>query len=373
MITDDIIFAKLSDTALSPDEERLFEEWYALPENRAHYEMLMRERAAAMAAMTPETVDMQTAWARFEARNRRRPAARRRTMRWSVAAAAAAVIVVGMLLFDRTDAPMETVHPATFRAVLTLSTGEQIMLSDGVETFEDNGARISIESGNALTYSTEDITGAPESFNTVLVPRGGFFRVELSDGTVVWLNSETRLRYPVTFGAAATRTVELTGEAYFAVAKNDAKPFIVRTEDYDIRVTGTEFNVRSYMAENTATTLVSGAVEITCDGRISALQAGQQATLCDGRVAIAAVDTGDYTAWRNGEFSFRLSRLGEIMDELQRWYDLNVVFDDPALREMRFSAWFSRHSDIEEIFGILEKTNRISLTLRGTEVRVKGK
>lgn len=368
---DEIVLAKLSDVELSPEEETLFGEWYSHPENRSHYARLMREQAAAFAAGA-KSVDAGAAWTKL--RPRQRLSMGRRVARY-----AAAVIVplcLGVTAYYLA-APTggEIAHniaePGEFKALLTLSTGEQIALSQHVESLSEEGVSIANDVAEGLTYTSQTQPDADlVLLNTVFIPRGGFYKVALADGTVVWLNSESQLRYPVAF-AGKTRTVELQGEAYFIVAPDRDKPFIVTTPDCEVRVTGTQFNVRSYNEGVTATTLVEGSVDVEVGSQVRKLTPNQQAVVRNSEIEVENVDVTNYVAWHKGEFSFSLDNLEDIMDELSRWYDVEVTYEEPQLRNIRFSAGFSRDTSLEEIIGILEKTEKIDFILEGRTIKVK--
>lgn len=368
---EEIVLAKLSDVILTENEEQLFSQWYAVTENRHNYETLMREYAAITVAGV-KAPDTQAAWTEIVRRSRWK--ALRRAGRY--AAVAAVLLGIIFLMHHIVSTPENSITQTSSEhgksvAVLTLSTGEEVALSDIEGTFDEAGTEVSAGTDNSLTYNPDNATDeALTAFNAIYVTKGGVFKVTLGDGTTVWLNADTKLHFPVTF-VSDHRTVELTGEAYFDVAEQDDRPFIVKTGDYDIRVTGTEFNVKSYKAGATATTLVEGAVEIVHDGISSRLSPNQQALLNDGHVMVASVNASDYVAWQRHEFSFSLVRLEDILDELARWYDVRVEFDRKELSDMLFSAWFSRDSELSEIVEILNKTNKINLILKDRTIRVK--
>ena len=174
----------------------------------------------------------------------------------------------------------------------------------------------------------------------------------------------------VTF-SGNTRQVELEGEAYFEVTKDVEKPFIVRMNEYNVRVTGTQFNVRNYSNESLATTLVEGGVQIERRGKVDELRPGQQAVLENNEIRIRVVNVDEQVAWRHGAFGFTQCRLENIMEELARWYDVDVFYMNQQVKDYHFSAWFKRSSSINEVISILEKTKRISLDLKGRILTVK--
>ena len=235
-------------------------------------------------------------------------------------------------------------------------------ISDGRITSEEN----------AIVYNqpTGGKGQAVAGLHTLIIPRGGEYRVTLADGTIVWLNAETEFSYPVSF-TDSLRAVKLKGEAYFEVAKDVEKPFIVRMNEYNVRVTGTQFNVRNYSNESLATTLVEGGVQIERKGKVDRLRPGQQAVLENNEIRIRVVNVEEQVAWRHGAFGFTQCRLENIMEELARWYDVDVFYMNQQVKDYHFSAWFKRSSSINEVINILEKTKKISLDLKGRILTVK--
>ena len=263
------------------------------------------------------------------------------------------------------------VQPGKKQAVLTLSSGLQVMLADTIVHVNEKGMVISNFPDKELVYKIMNDTMKTETiYNTVTVPRGGEYKLVLADGTTVWLNSDSHIRYPVTF-SSNTRQVELEGEAYFEVAKDVEKPFIVRMNEYNVRVTGTQFNVRNYSNESLATTLVEGGVQIERKGKVDRLRPGQQAVLENNEIRIRVVNVEEQVAWRHGAFGFTQCRLENIMEELARWYDVDVFYMNQQVKDYHFSAWFKRSSSINEVINILEKTKKISLDLKGRILTVK--
>ena len=255
-------------------------------------------------------------------------------------------------------------------AVLTLSSGEKVDLSSSPTTVQEVGANIQTGKGE-LTY--EQAEGATETtYNTIQVPCGGMFRLQLADGTEVWLNSDSYLRYPVAF-TGNERKVELKGEAYFDVAKDSIRPFIVEADAYAVRVTGTQFNVRNYPEDAVRTTLVEGKVFLEREGNLQELLPGQQGAFEDGGWKVKKVNTYRYAAWREGVCYFNGDRLEDILNELARWYDFEVYYQDARLKEYHFTATFSRDMDLEEVINVLEKTKKIRLNIDGRTLIVRAK
>ncbi|TAJ13965.1 DUF4974 domain-containing protein [Marinilabiliaceae bacterium JC017] len=246
----------------------------------------------------------------------------------------------------------------------------QVVVVDEIESdsiLEEGGTLIKPQD-KMLAYQADTDSKKEESLiNTIEVPKGADYRVQLADGTVVYLNSMTRLKYPVQF-TAATRQVELEGEAFFEVTKNEAMPFVVKTNGVQVQVLGTSFNVKAYKGEEKVTTLVEGKVNVSAgtQNKSILLKPGEQAIIDEeaGDITKWEVDVNLYTSWVKGVYLFRDQRLEDIMVALSRWYDIKVFYMNPAVKEMRFGGHLNREDGIESLLDMLALTNKV-------EVRVK--
>lgn len=195
----------------------------------------------------------------------------------------------------------------------------------------------------------------------------------LADGTTVWMNAGSTLRFPQFF-TGDCRKVIARGELYFEVARDEEKPFIVEMEGgYKVKVLGTEFNMRSYDEGVCETTLVRGKVSIEGDSLQTILAPGQQAIQRKGAggVEVKEVDSRDAVAWRRGAFLFDNARLEDIMEELGRWYDVEVFFESQAIREERFSVDTRRYTTIDEVLELIESTGTVGVAIKERSVIVK--
>ena len=204
------------------------------------------------------------------------------------------------------------------------------------------------------------------------VPRGGEFAMKLSDGTMVYLNSETNLRYPVQFHGEERRVI-LSGEAYFDVTKSD-KPFIVEVDDYEVRVLGTRFNVQAYKGESFETTLEQGSVEVEVNARVVLLKPGEQAVVTeDGELSKQKVDVHRYTAWKDGQFVFDDERLEDVMNTVARWYDIKVFYRNPEVKDIRINGNISRYKDFSVLLEKIEKLEIVYFDIKENVITVIGK
>lgn len=265
------------------------------------------------------------------------------------------------------DSP-SVISPGRDVATLIMADGSAILLdSVGSEVLAvENGVKIS-KDGGALVYSLENGTRDGKSlFNTLSTPRGGQFQIGLPDGSRVWLNAASKLRYPVVF-TGKYRDVELTGEAYFEVASNSKKPFRVKAGDSRVEVLGTHFNVNAYPDEAAMeTSLLEGKVKVEKGSRSEILLPGQKAVLpaSSSEVKKAYADVEAVVAWKNGIFQFDGDDITGIMRQIGRWYDVEVAFPD-HMPVRHFEGKISRSAALSEVLHILE--------LSGVEFKVEGK
>ena len=207
----------------------------------------------------------------------------------------------------------------------------------------------------------------------MIVPRAGEYTLTLSDGTRVWLNSETEIRYPVAFGKDR-RTVFLSGEAYFEVTKDAERPFLVIMDDMEVKVYGTSFNVNTHYVGKVQTTLVKGKVGIVVKstGNETVLQPGQMAEFDrhEKDVEVKDVDTYYYTAWKDGEFVFQNERVEEILERLSRWYNVNVFYVSEDVKEKRFTGVIARFTDVADVLHLIGETATVQFNLKGNVITV---
>ncbi len=296
--------------------------------------------------------------------------------RWTAVAAVGAMLVgVALAFFSRTQdgesdvQPVaETIKPGRASAVLTLSDGKQVLLSDSLAIrFKEQAADVRVQ-GKSLNYSTGD-SGIFEGYNTITVPRGAEYQLTLSDGTRVWLNAETELKYPVAF-TGETREVVLAGEAYFEVTKNRDFPFVVKSEKLEIKVLGTSFNVKAYPLETQQATLVEGIVKVNAGSHSRELQPGEQLNYLSGEPEVRKVDVRAYVAWKDQRFVFNDDLLEEVMRKLGRWYDVAFVLRDTDVREIRFTGNLPKYKDLEQVLDKLELTTHIRFVRNGRTIEV---
>ena len=261
---------------------------------------------------------------------------------------------------EQTKQPKGDLAPGGNKAVLTLGDGSTIVLDNAKNgTLAQQGNTKVLNLNGKLTYDPANTRNGEILYNTISTPRGGQYQIELPDGSQVWLNAVSSLRFPTAF-AGKERSVEITGEAYFEVAKNATMPFKVviaspSANGTEIEVTGTRFNIMAYNDEaNVKTTLLEGSVKINRDSKAVPLKPGQQARLQDTSIKIIDdVDTEEVVAWKNGYFQFTSASLQQVMRQIARWYDVDISYVG-KVPERRFGGKISRDNNASEVLKVLE-------------------
>ncbi len=269
----------------------------------------------------------------------------------------------------------QTIVPGAQRATLKLADGGVVKLegNESIKQTQQGTATVRNED-HVLSYSSNTSNEEIKSlvFNELTTPVGGRYEVQLSDGSQVILNAGSSLKYPVSFNDT-TRTVYLTGEAYFDVTHNGS-PFIIVSDDQNIRVLGTSFNVSAYGNEPTiSTTLVEGSVQIETDQGIQLLQPGEQSILnkSDETLEVAAVNTDLYTSWIRGKFEFNNDNMEIVIKRLARWYDFEYVFENNEAVGYHFTGRIDNSQPISSILKILEATSDIQFELNDKTIIIK--
>lgn len=287
---------------------------------------------------------------------------------WKVwVAAASLVLMVTIYIVWENSAGTKTkpveitrdVLPGGNKATLTLSDGSVLDLSianKGVLE-NDHGTILTKPSDGELVYTSGD--SLPGLYNTITTPQAGQYNITLSDGTKVWLNAESSLRYPLTF-SGKERKVDLRGEGYFEVAKNLQRPFKVILDDQsEIKVLGTHFNIMSYSGEPAKEiTLLEGSVEITSGNNRQQMVPGEQVKIISAAMSLVKnVDTEEITGWKNGEFIFHNEEISFIMRQLARWYGVKIIYQ--VNTSEHFNATISRNEPVSKLLHYLESTGKI--------------
>ena len=308
---------------------------------------------------------------------------RLKPVRW--AAAAVVILLAGagswFLFLRKPVAPIAStqqqrfkndVAPGTNAAVLTLAGGKTILLNDSARgNISRQGNANVVNNNGQLAYHALHEKPTDIYYNTLTTQRGNQYQLVLPDGSKVWLDAASSITYPTAF-AGKERKVTITGEAYFEVAKNDRMPFIVQEGSTLVQVLGTHFNINGYDDEPLVkTTLLEGAVRVSKDGATGLLKPGQQAVALKTGRDIQVQDDADMEevmAWKNGQFVFKDATIESIMNELTRWYDVEVVYD--ARISKHFIADIPRNVPLSQVLKLLELTDQVHFKIEGRKITI---
>lgn len=363
---------------LTSEQHKALEEWCATSaDNQALFDKVCCGGNIRRLSTMADRYHRQERWWRIEEKINRKK--KIRWYKWVAVFVVPLAIAWGLLEIPGREKEPEPVlseagAPGGAKAVLHMADGAVVDLADcaGFSLKEKDGTQIRKDSA-CLSYRRDTLSGEPVAvvYNRLDIPRGGEYALKLSDGTVVYLNALSSLRFPVAFQGEC-REVELIGEAYFQVAKDTARPFVVRVGEAQVRVLGTAFNVSAYPDDRMVkTTLESGSVEMkVADLEPVRLHPCQQAVFVSGnrRIDVQQVDVAAETAWKNGMFDIRNWPLVKIMDYLARWYEIEVFYRDESVKEIKFGCYVNRYSEIQPILELFEQTGKIRAELKGKTV-----
>ena len=304
---------------------------------------------------------------------------------WWYAAAAVIVLAVGLSFYmsnfySAVEEKRALIQPGTQQAQLTLPDGSIIdvdkkevnVVVDGVQVKYKKGV-LSYQPTVTTQHEEESTEEKPVKSNELVIPRGGENTVILADGTTVHLNAGSKLTYPVRF-AGKRRVVALEGEAYFDVVKDETRPFIVQTHLGEVTVLGTAFNINAYPDASVYTTLVHGKVQFSSSsiGTII-LSPGEQAVVSANGSEKRMVDLDEYVGWVDGRYVFNNRPLGEIMQTFERWYDIQVYYETPHLRDITYSGSLKRYGTINSFLDALELTGDLTYKISGRNILIYDK
>ena len=265
-------------------------------------------------------------------------------------------------------------RPGGERAILKLYDGKTIMLDSTMKSSliaHEANVRIEMDSNHLLRYSSYDSIGITDANknNELIIPKGGEYQVVLADGTKVWLNSASRLIYPQSFMGKERRVV-LSGEAFFDVAHDAERPFIVETSRMNVKVLGTRFNVNDYDDnEEVSTTLVNGSVEIFSGGQQAfRLVPGEQAYGKENELEKREVNVRLYTSWIDGKFLFNNTELEEIAKQISRWYDVEIFFSSENVKKVRFTGAIVKFKPLDDLVRMIESTSQVRFSVKGKTI-----
>ena len=308
---------------------------------------------------------------------------RRMTLRWSIAASI--ILLVGLFvgrtingvrdMHEEQELAKNVMQPGTLKAVLMMADGKEVVLEQGQNLNILLNERVRVATSNrGIVYEEHGKGVVTEEYNKLTTPIGGEYSLVLSDGTKVFLNADSELKYPVEF-SDGKRIVDLKGEAYFEVHKDSLRPFVVRVNGAEVTVLGTSFNVNTYGDDGQIyTTLVNGAVRVSSvkNGQAEVLKPGMQSVMDvqSGQLTVREVDVEPYVAWREGRFVFRAMTLDLIMRQLQRWYDFEVFYQNPELKDYEFRGVIKRDMDLDKVLSVIKVTTNVDFEVKGKVITI---
>lgn len=386
-----ILFQKYLDQTCSPDEmKQLLDELSAAEGQDELLEALVSpvledQFEAPMDAESKRKLDagFQRILAKRAVPQKRQAILKQFYFRW---AAAAAVFFIAFctavfyfypqtLVETQFTAKHEKSKPTTDKAMLTLADGTVINLEQAAngKINNKNGVVVTKTTDGRLVYEAKaGQANSAIAFNTLVTPRGGQYKIILPDGSAIWLNAASSLRFPTHF-SGKERRVELNGEGYFEIAKNAAQPFIVTARGQEVTVLGTHFNINAYNENSLIkTTLLEGAVKVSKDQAGCLLVPGEEAALntSDNTISVAKnVDVNAVVAWKDGLFRFEATDIREVMQEVARWYDVDVRYKGD-FTDVVLTGWFSRGDDVKKTLKLLKGTEQVDFIMNGKTVTV---
>lgn len=301
--------------------------------------------------------------------------------------AASIVVLIGTGIFfykqkqsidNQNQISVNNIQPGGNKAFLTLANGQKISLTDATNgnIAEQAGVVITKTADGQLVYEVLQANDNANSdeYNTIETPSGGQYQVRLPDGTAVWLNAASSLKYPASFASKKERHVQLSGEAYFEVAKDNARPFIVVSHGQQVEVLGTHFNINAYDDESSIkTTLLEGSVKVgsLTEQNTRVIKPGEQAINMAGKMQVAQVNTNYAVAWKDGYFRFNDKTLEMGLREIARWYNVEVIFKEENLKNEPLAGRISKYDNIQQVLKKMELAGIVNFTVRGRQIIVK--
>lgn len=364
---------------LDDSEKRQLDSWRSESKEKEHVFLNLQRISTEELEKRYDGVDVDLKWKSFKKRQQQR----KRNIRVGVAVAASVCLLITSVLWLWLGTLGEervvlAEQGQQNNVCLVLSTGEVVDISNvGQDEVKlDKGTKL--YEGNRLEYVQPDSLHKKElEFNQLIIPKGTFYHLVLSDGTKVWLNADSKIKYPVSFGQDK-REVSLRGEGYFEVAKDSSRPFIVSTDKMDVKVLGTTFDVNTYEDEGKSfVVLVEGLVEVSAGkGEFRIITPGYMAEVnmhdVQAKIHVSKCDTEHYIAWKSGNFSFRNASLTEILKRVSRYYDVTVIREQ-VFEEEYYTGDVSSDVSLESLLAVIESSTSVSFKVERKIVYVQKK
>ena len=320
-------------------------------------------------------------WAGLEVDVTEKPRVKRLWPRIAIAAAVATIVFgAGLFVYKQNQKDViqtavyaQDVAPGKQGATLTLANGKKIRLSDAVngELANESGVVITKSQNGELIYEVKGSSDKFSKINTLTTANGETYQLRLPDGSLVWLNSASSLTYSASLMKEGKRSVKLTGEGYFEIAKDKAHPFVVEAAGQQVEVLGTHFNVNAYSDEPAvATTLLEGSVKVASGSDEKIIVPGEQARNRGGQLSVTKVDTENIVDWKEGDFNLQNVDFRTAMRKIARWYDVEVVYDKSVPQAIEAGGWISRNSKLSSILKLIENSGLVKFKIEGKKVYV---
>lgn len=361
-----ILYKCWSGAILNSDEQQVLDEWLAATsENKVVYDEIVSGKWPVSDLRYYNSISYDDNWERVRQKIAGKEIPVRRLRFWWAAAAVALMLLGGgwfwkqqMAVHHEKGVQLADITPGTQGAILTLGDGSTVVLDSlhNGEIANQQGVKAVLLNGKLLYEKSGSEPATTVVYNLMTTPRGRQFHLVLPDGSQVWLNAQSSIRYPTAF-TGKERRVDISGEVYFEVRKDEQKPFFVNVPGRaEIAVLGTDFNIKAYTEDPYLnTTLVNGAVKVGTGIKSTVLKPGYTAAIGQGDIKVISADIEQVLAWKNGAFYFDGATLQEVMRELSRWYDIEVVYE-PGLPEARFGGKISRDVNLAGLLRGLQAT-----------------
>ena len=359
------------------EEEKLFlDNWLKQSnKNQELYERMYNEKYILEQYQLKQTIDTSNAWKRVVISSRKHV-----MIRYFKYAAAILLLLGTFFIYkhETSEEPkditvaMNTIQPGEGKATLIVSNQREILLHKNcqLELKDHSGTEYRNDSSTLYYQATAqaDSVSQTESVHTLVIDRGGEYSVKLADGTKVHLNSESKLRYPVTF-RQSERRVYLEGEAYFEVSRDEEHPFIVEGKDFSVQVLGTSFNVSNYKDDDVSrVVLLEGSVEVKKANKNYKLKPDESLEIDGDNVSIKKINASNAISWKNDKFYFSNERLEVVLTKLARWYDVSLFYTNQTIKDYHFTGFIPKYADITKAFNILELTADIKFKVQDRTV-----
>lgn len=378
------ILSKYFTGSLTEVEQVALDNWLnASEKNKALFNQFSRKGFFEEKYLAEAAIDTKAAMLEFMERKQDVGSQKYFFMRNIKYVAAAALFIIGGLVFylsqKSADVPedlnvvKEDIAPGSKNAILTLANGKKVYLNHTITgNINDQNITIIKATDSSIKYQSSDQLQSL-TYNELETPDKSEYMITLADGTVVWLNAGSKIRYPVKF-VKNERRIELSGEAYFEVSKDKTKPFIIDIGSNSVQVLGTSFNVKAYKHDHDIhTTLVEGSVRMMTPAQSMDLKPNEQGiiNLKTQQIIKIPVDVSLYTSWKNGRFVFDNQPLSEIMSAISRWYGVDVIFENQGARNVTFTGTLKRYDSLNKIIDMLEMSEQVTFKKEGSTIYIR--